>query len=160
MALQSTVALANIVLSANAPSITFSNIPQNYKDLILVADWASVSDTGTGVLRFNNDSSSIYNIVALYGAGTGGPSAFSQSNQPQDIGIFPRVSRSGIIMKMFEYSSTTKHKNYTCRQSAADYAVWIHAGKYSSLSPISSITITPTANFVAGTVLSLYGRIA
>jgi hypothetical protein len=54
-------ALANLTLGTAASSITFSNIPATYRDLILITS-ARSSTTATGVdaifLRYNSDTGS------------------------------------------------------------------------------------------------------
>lgn len=59
--------------SGGASSLTFSDIPATYTDLLLLVSFRTdVGDTqSTLVTRLNGDSGANYSFIALYGTGTG-----------------------------------------------------------------------------------------
>ena len=72
--------VASQTLSASASSVTFSNIPQDYTDLVLVAVPAgSTGSNGFFRFRLNSDSGTNYSSTYIYGDGTTAYSARATS---------------------------------------------------------------------------------
>nr|DAL22186.1 MAG TPA_asm: hypothetical protein [Caudoviricetes sp.] len=158
--------LANITLSSSASSVTFSNIPNTYRDLILVATPAS-SDGGTNRymgITFNSDTTgSNYSNVAMMGNGSvTGSSTFTG-------GIFPQyysdlsgtVGNNVITLSLMDYSATDKHKTVLSRSSRGDFGVTATAHRWASTSAISTIVVScVNASWKSGSTFALYGVIA
>jgi len=66
------VPIQAITLSASTSSVDFTNIPQTFTDLIIVASARYVStNTGQGLgIRFNGDTTSNYSFTILEGNGS------------------------------------------------------------------------------------------
>lgn len=158
MALQSTVALSTITLQGTATDVTFSSIPNVYRDLILVID-GIVSAGGGEVIRinFNGDTTSA-NYPTVYMDGNG--SATSSSTENRRFGLlYP--TRTVITASIVDYSATNKHKTWLSRAGAAANVVFAGSGRWANTAAINTIRIFPDANgFAAGSTFSLYGRIA
>lgn len=170
MALQSTTALATFTLQSSSTSITLSTLPTAYRDLIIVGclrtDRADTSDPVR--LRFNNDSTNgNYTRVAMYGNGS---SAAAYTDSPGEViidaGAAAASASSGIFsllkVDIFDYQHLSKNKALLTSSNVSGVETRRQAARWSSLSAITSITITPYfgTNFVAGSTISLYGRIA
>lgn len=158
MALQSTTALSTITLQSSVNQVTFSSIPNSYKDLILLVSLAS-SATSAIFIGFNGESyTSNTNYVRIVGNGS---SASSAAAAQGIIGWSPQSGVAGsIVTSIGDYSATDKHKTWLSRSNGGSWVTAI-AGRWASTSAINSFTLTAeTANFAAGSTFSLYGRIA
>lgn len=148
--------LANITLGSTTTSVTFSSISQSYRDLVLVINGTSTSNTTDGVIRFNSDSGSNYNRVFFYGQGAGSGGAGQDSASVA--GMFLRTTVGHFIYNIMDYSATDKHKTVLNRSDAANYATWASAGRWANTAAITSIYVAPSgASFASGTMLALYG---
>lgn len=108
-----------VVDSSNASSITFSNIPQNYKHLE-IRYLGKCTQTGSGYsvmqIRFNGDSGTNYSGHELVGDGSsatsGGAGTDSASSQAQIQIRWGQTSAqfSVGIINILDYTSTTKNK--------------------------------------------------
>jgi hypothetical protein len=170
MALQSMTALASITLQQASASVSFSGIPQNYRDLVLVS---TVRNTyaGTGndgfEYRFNGDSGLNYNWVRMFGIGSGSGSSSASSN----VGILSvgRLNEGNTTANTFslntiqimDYAATDKHKVTISRSNIPNDSVWAWAGRWASTAALNSIVVTtPNGQLATGSTFNLYGRIA
>ena len=162
MALQSTTALATVTLQSTSQTVTFSGIPNTYRDLILVIDGAT-SASMRPTMRLNGDSGSNYTAVM---AASDSGSTFSTTSSGTFIDPIPGYSitdRFSQIWHILDASATNKHKTILIRTNQHSGShVHMTAGRYASTTEVSSITIlSNTSNtYAAGTTFSLYGRIA
>jgi hypothetical protein len=106
-----------IVDSSGASTITFSNIPQNYKHLQIRYIGRGSSGTVYSRLRFNSDTSTNYYTHELYGGGSGslGAQAYSGSSFNAIVlsgqGFTSASSTfNGGIVDILDYTSTSKNK--------------------------------------------------
>ena len=160
MALQSMTALATITLQQASASVTFSNIPQNYGNLILEATAKTNSSTADAfTLQFNGDTGNNYHYVQVTGDGstvstfTVSPTGFVRlgSIWPGDGSFFGEI---------FDYSATNKHKAVLGRASTASSAVHMTTSRWANTNAINSIRVFPNGEaFAAGSTFDLYGRI-
>ena len=111
MSLETMTKLATTTLGSSQSSITFSNIPQGYTDLKIVASIRSdrsgfnASDTK---MEFNGDTAANYNSKRLFGDGA---TAYSDSYSFAYIGINPGATAtastfSNIEIDIPNYSSS------------------------------------------------------
>jgi hypothetical protein len=71
MATQTYEPIASITLNATTASVTFTNIPQTYTDLILTCSLRSSAGSGDILkVRMNGSSSTVYSMTNIGGAGT------------------------------------------------------------------------------------------
>jgi hypothetical protein len=154
--------LANVTLGSTASSVTFSNIPATYRDLILVMNGTSTSGNPFAFLRFNGDSGSNYNYVFMYGDGTpSGAVSASFANQTTGfIGNLDTGARNTVIAQVLDYSATDKHKPMLARNGGGGLVI-ATAGRWANTSAVTSMSVnTNTSTFTAGFTFSLYGVIA
>lgn len=148
--------LATVTLGSLSSSVTFSNIPATYRDLILVGN-GTISGT-QGTVRFNNDSNSNYTAIGLLGdINEAGSYADSTA-----IVFFNQSPMTGILQIM-DYSTTNKHKTYLHRDGSATTTGFItaQAGRWSNTAAITTVSIHaiggPGTGFASGVTFNLYG---
>jgi hypothetical protein len=158
--------IATQILNANTASVTFSSIPQNYTDLVFVANMRSSKNTSTSdttSVRFNNDSGSNYSNTNLYGI-----SSVVTNRRSNDAQWFSGEMASDtatanvytpIIYNIMNYANTTTFKTIINRGSnTTEPYVGTSVCLYRSTSAITAITIYPAnGDFVAGSSFNLYG---
>lgn len=155
------VLLNQITLAAISSSVTFSNIPQNYGDLILVVDGTN-SATSSLRIRFNN-STSTYFWVAMAGVGSGSGNTEASSftaGLPSVITIQPSHNYH-YIAQIMDYSAADKHKTTLIRADIPEAGTQAQALRWSETTAISQINLfLDTANYNTGSTFSLYGLVA
>ena len=150
------VLLNQIELSSSASSVTFSNIPQGYGDLVLVSESKSNSTLENIYLNLNGDTTgSNYNYVLMLGTGS---SAISASYNALTWG---ETDTTGAIntYHFMDYSATDKHKTCIFKVSRPAGGVLGQAGRWSNTAAIASITLKMglSQSFQADSIFSLYG---
>jgi hypothetical protein len=170
MALQSMTALASITLQEASASVSFSGIPQNYRDLIVVFNPINTTNDITLSMRINGDTGSNYNYVVARGRA---PSVAESSALASQVSMFiagwtygqGTINALPILIQLLDYSATDKQKTildrYQTTRDNGNSEVGMVAGRWVSTSPINSISLFPNSSTLkAGTTASLYGRIA
>ena len=166
---QAYVPIQTYTLTSNASSITFSNIPQNYTDLLLRFS-ARSSNAGTQSqfkIRFNSDSGSNYirREIAGYGstvnsfnatttafeyiyisANTGTSSTFSNGEA-----YIPNYT--GSSSKSFSINNVQENNDSTNNYLA------LMAGRWTGTAAVTTIELIEqnSGNFVSGSTFTLYG---
>ena len=157
MALQSITALATITLQQPSSIVTFSSIPNTYRDLILIVDHPSLGSLNEMVALFNSDTGANYFRVYMEGRASTGTAAQQQSKAY--VGAYG-TARATLIMQIFDYAQTNKQKIVLARGDSTD-GTKATAVRWANTAAITSLTLSmDTINLPSGTILSLYGRIA
>jgi hypothetical protein len=159
------VALDKVTVVTATPSITFTNISQEYTDLVLVLSGTKTGAGGEGIaLRVGNgslDTGSNYSDTILWGNGSSPGSARTTSQNRSRItyyagwiaGVFPVDT-----LHFNNYSNTTTYKTILSRASTASQGVDATVSLWRSTSAINTISVYPFADsFDVGTTASLYG---
>jgi hypothetical protein len=149
--------LATVTLSSTTSSVTFSNIPATYRDLIFTYD-GTVSGGAFARIRFNSDGGFNYSNVQMYGSGTTATSSLPGNGDNIEFAEFQATHNSAIVQIM-DYSATDKHKTVLGRSNNASSNVQGKAGRWANTAAITSVQILAT-NMLSGTTLSLYGIVA
>ena len=164
MALQSTTALATVTLQASTSTVTFSGIPNTYRDLILVFTGGITTGIQNLVLALNGDTTNAnYSPIHMSGTGSatdGGAINPSLNRIVNYYGYLEADLHTIITINFIDYSNTNKHKTYLSRANNADNGVAALTGRWANTAAINSIQLSPEALFAAGSTFSLYGRIA
>lgn len=166
--------ISETVLSASAASVTFSNIPQNFRHLLMMtqARTDAVLEADTILVRFNNDSSANYDRETISATGAGITSAASRgSTAAQGILITEGASSRAFNFSpgysfIFNYPLADREKQ-TINLSVAfgdasadtDLLIRIITNRWRNKNPITSIVLVPSTgpNFVSGSRFQLYG---
>jgi hypothetical protein len=155
--------LAEVNLTSTATTIEFTNIPQNYTDLVVKV--SARSDQG-GIQAVNiafNGSTANQSYRSIFGNGA---SAASYSGTNPQIQYIPGTGQTANTFNNAElyipnYAGST-NKSFSIDQvqetnATTAYIVPI-AGLWSNVTAISSITFTPAnGNFVQHSTATLYG---
>jgi hypothetical protein len=154
--------ISSITLAASSGRVDFSNIPQNYKDLILIATPISGGTYTSTSIQFNSDTGTNYSSIWA----VDGQSSFS-GTYPQISPFWSGWAVNGIIMQVIQvmdYSATDKHKSTLARTNKFDSegnAVGMSAHRWSNTSPINTLSFFSSGTygqpFAAGSKFTLYG---
>jgi hypothetical protein len=154
------IEINSITLAAAASSVTFTSIPQNFRDLVLVCT-GTTSNTGINsiIIRFNSDSGSNYPLITMNGTGSGTNSAFATNNGAL-AGLAISSSVNANIAHILDYSATNKHKTVLSRgNSLGGSYIRASSTRWANTAVIQSIIclIDTGANFNSGSTFFLYG---
>ena len=157
--------IASATLSATTASITFSNIPQTYTDLVLVVFAKSTGTYANFFYRVNSDSGSNYSQTRLSGNGTTASSARITNNtyfNPCGVSGISDTGFSLYTTHFMNYSNTTTNKTFLHRTSIqngnAGDGVELMTGLWRNTAAINTIFIDPDGgDFASGTTANLYG---
>jgi hypothetical protein len=165
------VPIGQIVVSGTSTfTITFSSIPQVYRDLKLIGSArTSFNNLSESLgLYFNNDTSSLYSNTSLVTADTTYPGRNTNVNQSTFCQVISNTAPTGdfnvVETDFLSYSNTSTNKSAISKH-AADYnnsgsgAVGMYAILWRNTNAITSISIQSSngAYFIAGTTFTLYG---
>ena len=154
--------LQSIVLTSSASTVTFSNIPQIYQDLVVVSQGQITTGVQNMLLRVNGDTGSNYSYTLLTGNGSSAASArgTSTSNGVADSNGYLNATNFNLATLHFmNYSNTTTYKTILSRSNSASTGTDAIANLWRSTAAITSISVYPanSASFAAGSTFDLYG---
>jgi hypothetical protein len=150
--------IASSVLSSTVSTFTFSSIPGTYTDLVLIITGKDTTALNGFNVRFNGDTATNYSRLLMAGNGSAGVSSLVANDDALGLGLAGTTTSSNII-NIFNYANTTVRKSVLSRtNSVTSNLTRAIVGAWRNTAAITSITITAsTANYAAGTTLSLYG---
>jgi hypothetical protein len=161
------IPIQTYTLSSSASSVTFSNIPQNYTDLVLkVSARTTTGSFPDGRLQFNNDTGSNYNWRNAYGTGSGAGSNNGGTTTSIAFGTLVGSSETANTFTSSEiyipnYAGSTQKSvssDSVTETNASTAYMAILAGLWTSTSAITSINISTSATaFAQYTTATLYG---
>lgn len=155
------------VLASTAASVTFSNIPQTYRDLV-VEFTGNVVSSSVPRLRFNSDTSNAstnYSNTFLIGYGAGTYTTNLQNNSGIFVGGWFNTWPVGTTVvatntvNIVSYANSSLYKSCLSRGSDASSEASAFAGTWRSTAAITAIVVTNggTGDFNAGTSFRLWG---
>lgn len=155
--------IASQILSSAASSVTFSNIPQTYTDLVLVCSPAQTTqDEGDLNFRFNSDTGSNYSYTRLSGTGSSAASSratnssfirFENNGYPSNI-----LGNSNQIVQVMNYSNATTYKTALGRANSAETGLEASVSLWRNTAAITSITcFMNVGTLKSGSTFNLYG---
>lgn len=157
--------IASQTLTGSATSVTFSSIPSDYRDLILITNSSANPNFQTIGLTFNNDNSAIYHDIVGFAQNTTHSSQVGGSNT--SIRIQNGLDTSGFIrnlhnIQILDYSATDKHKTVLYESNRPDHFAGMGGGRWGNTAAITVVKLTPLSSrsFLAGSTFSLYGVIS
>lgn len=159
--------LNQITLATASSSVAFSNIPQNFADLILVTNTAAGNTGAAGgnarnlLIRANGDSGSNYRRVIMSGDG-GSARSTSDTQSWFALDWYGHTNLTFHLhqLQFFDYSATDKHKTVLNRVTSTNATESI-AHRWTNTAAINSLSIFYDANtLAAGSTFSLYGVVA
>jgi hypothetical protein len=145
------------VLGSAAASVTFSSIPQAYRDLVLEIVGPLTTATATISLQCNGDTASNYSATLLIGNGTAASSSRTSTQTTMQVG-FIGADVSTTILHVQSYAATTIYKSVLGRSGSAANQVRAGVGMWSSTAAITSLLVAVSAStFTAGCTFRLWG---
>lgn len=152
------VALANTTLGSPAASVTFSSIPNTYRDLVIHVNGGITDDDRFGLLQFNSDANGNYTNIFIANLSSQVRSSVSGAEFMYGTG-----QMAGTI-NIMDYSITNKHKTMIVRNAAGVALVYMYADTWANTNAINSIKFlttttgfSPSSTFTAGTTFAIYG---
>lgn len=166
--------IAEITLGSATATVTFSNITQAYRDLVLVLSVRSSRASANESLQMsvNSDTNAAnYFGVRMFGSGSSaGSDTQGVLNNGWDVGFPPAASTSSSIFGMsvinlLDYSATDKHKSGLVRwnsEGTSGAYTLAQAMRWANNAAISSFVFNfPNgSNFTVGSTFALYGILA
>lgn len=158
-------ALASTTLGSTSSIVLFSNIPQNYTDLVIVANLKMDLAVATEDLDivFNSNTTASYSYTRMYGT-----AAAASGSVRGTSGTAMRIARctgtsatsalySQNILQINSYTNTLAYKTIFSRATDSDTDN-TYIGLWQSTSPITSFYFSRSSgNFAAGSSVSVYG---
>ena len=159
--------IGSTTLGTAATNISFTSIPNSYKDLIVIFDTTKATAGADSLnFRLNNDSSSIYNGVIMEANGSL-TNARLYSNSGDGVmnwnySIVNSTTRGLAILQLMDYSATDKHKTILARSGSSSTAIAAAAVRYATTSAISSIQFFTGggSTLAIGTSIYIYGIVS
>lgn len=153
------------ILSAQASSIVFASIPQDYKHLQLRWTAKNTSTGSSMILRVNDITSASYSMHNLYGNGSTIASVNATSSNSITLlyGQSSSTTANGFsvgVLDLLDYTSTAKYKTvrYLGGVNTSTVGVTLGSGLFQNTSAVTQLEIISSGFFLAaGTRISLYG---
>lgn len=160
--------ISETTTSSSASEVSFSSIPQGFRDLeVIVRGRAdAVADDVAVRIQFNGDTAANYRFQQIFGAASN--AAVQDNSEAQIVWVqLPGAnSTTGFVgagrMTIFNYRDTTFHKGVishgTQNVATNNQRTLVTSGSWASTSAITSIRVfLASGNFVDGSIVSLYG---
>lgn len=155
--------LATATLSS-AGNFSFSNIPQTYKELVLVGSLrASSGSPANCTLNINGNSNAIYYSLLMYGMDSTAAMATNGNAGTTYCGIVQTSTFSPHMWRFVNYTDTSHHKNFLGWHGSAANAQSFGQVRYEinvakTTAAITSLTLGVNgSSHAAGSQLTLYG---
>jgi hypothetical protein len=152
--------IASQTLASAASSVTFSSIPADFRDIVLVVE-ALGSTTLQGRIRLNGDAGSNYFLQRLSGSGS---AVSAQRLDTQSAGQLSSVAQATttsaltLVANIMNYSTTATTTVIASRAGNASNGTEAFTTMWNNTSIVNAIEIfTSTGNWAAGSTFSLYG---
>jgi hypothetical protein len=161
--------IASYTVTTAENNIVFSSIPQTYTDLVIFGKSRITSSASQCNIRFNGDSSAIYDTQALSNNGGSGLIAARETGRSQidGAGAIGSGNTTGWFspneFQIFNYSDSNKYKTTFSFGMASDNGNTLDycghsVGLWENTAPITSITfVTNGTAFAVGSGWSIYG---
>lgn len=156
------VPLAQITLTAPDAEIVFGNIPNSFRDLVLVVD-GTTSSVANFELQFNGDTGNNYSWVAASGTGSQALSFAASAVNTARVtyyGYLEPATRGNIIAQIMDYTATDKQKTILGRANNVANGTNMGAARWANMNAITSIRCffqDGTATLSSGSSITLYG---
>lgn len=145
------------VLTSDQTSINITNIPQTYRDLLLIVT-IPITSAGNPRFRWNGDTGSNYYLTYIDGYGSSYAGGSDVANPSNSLSYTPYNGNQMMIVRqhIFDYSSTDKNKTSIIRSGSAEGNTSAYHTRWASNSAITSIELF-NVTFPAGTTIRLSG---
>jgi len=150
--------LATLTLASSASSVTFSNIPGTYRDLVFVFN-GTVPSGYFFRAQFNGDTGNNYSNMQMYGDGSS-PGSGTINGDNINLGQL-QPTHNMAIANIMDYSATDRHKTVLNRGDAISTITIANVGRWANTAAITSIRLFPSSgSFTTGSTFNLYGIVS
>jgi hypothetical protein len=149
-------------LATATASIEFTSIPQTFTDLVVVCSLRGDQNANNGFTNIGfNSSTSNFSTRFLQGSGSAASGTGVRGIAYLSNAFFTSNTFDSTTVYIPNYTGST-NKSFSADSVVENNATsgwqFIVAGLWSNTAAITSIQITPnTGNFIAGSIISLYG---
>ena len=151
--------ISSVTLGSAASSVTFSAIPQTFRDLVVIGTPIKDSATTDVYFRFNSDTSN-YNFTFMSAEGNSkysGDSTSQSSYKLANAGVV-RFDNAAFVSTVMDYTQTNKHKHGLTRIGSDNRDITqLGAFRWADTSAISTLLIYADATMDAGSNFQLFG---
>lgn len=171
LAFSTLVKIAETILTVDTALITFSVIPQIYRNLRLAMTALGKAGSGNVGIRNNGDSGAHYDYVVGYGNQGNNATTFEVlADTMWQLGwvadtTAPAGQAGSAIITIFDYARTVWRKNALAEFYSSDQLTgqiyWIRSGgTWRSTAAVTSLQVLDSAgaNYAAGSIFTLYGE--
>ena len=154
------VPIAQAAPAGNPSSVTFSSIPANYRDLVLVFNGGGTVGNPNMFGSLNSDTTGgNYATRQISGSGTASDGSTFPNGRILNYWGFPTNDlNTTLVWQIMDASQTNKHKTWIARSNNAANGVAMVLGRWANNARVTSISIDlGGALFVAGSTFTLYG---
>lgn len=150
--------IASGTLQSSTSSISITNIPSTYTDLIIITVGSTTSDAIAQCYRFNNDTGNNYYDGYVYADTTGFGRGIHNATS-RTFGTVVATGETTNIMHLQNYSNTSTGKPFLIQGSHQGSITASFAGYWSSTSAVNRVDVylNNDANLNAGFKISIYG---
>jgi hypothetical protein len=154
--------IASQTVGTAVSSVTFSSIPQNYTDLIIVVNSRLSTGLSGTVMQYNGDTGSNYSYTRVYGNDLNQALSDRASNNTfARFGLNSTANLTTGICHINNYSNSAVFKTGLGRTGILDFGGYVsfNVNLWRNTSPITSIRIFNEggANYVTGSTFTIYG---
>lgn len=148
--------IATNTLTTATASISFSNIPQTYTDLVLVVRGGTTASAASKV-NLNNVTSGIYANTRFWGDGTSTASDRAPNSGEMYTGG-GWFSDGMFVVNILNYTNTNIYKPMLSRYSNPSSFTFFNCTTWMSTNAVTSIQVgLNTSTYISGTSFTLYG---
>ncbi len=145
-------------LTSGVSSITFSNIPTTFTDLVIVSSNVTCSNAGGFIsLRFNGDSSSLYSNTYITASSSSVSSGRNSGSVAYIVGDTDTSAQTMSVNHIMNYSNVTTYKTILSRCGYGSASSQAFSSLWRSTSPVTSITLYGNGNINSGSTFTIYG---
>lgn len=148
------IELATFTATGTETSVTFSNIPNTYRDLVIHGNVLGNQVNGVMFLYLNGDTAN-RSGVRFYGLGSGSGASDSPTDGLSSATI--GTTWGTLTVNIMDYSATDKHKMIFVRSDAANQIIIGGVNRWASNNAVNTIQIGSNRTYQSGMTLSLYG---
>ena len=148
--------IASQTLSSSAASVTFSSLPQNYTDLIIVVNGTLTSDENNYLSINGINNAGTYSVTRMYGSASARGSNRSTSQNTMQCGEMG-TTRSSDIIQILNYTNATLNKTILSKSGNSNGNVKMSVGLSQGTDPVTSITLTAGSTYSSGCTFTVYG---
>jgi hypothetical protein len=155
--------IASTTLGADAASVTFSDLPGTFTDLVIVIHAKVDGNDYNPAIRFNGDTGSNYSRTTLSGNGSAAASGRQSSQTYFNTGTNgdPTNAEHMSIIHVMSYANTNVFKTILTANATPAVSVSRHVGLWRSTSAITSVLLSGSSlgagEWVSGGRFDVYG---